>query len=518
MEKRKSAYKRLVPYLFILLAAIVPLMICSKCSPLYPFNDWPDVNIFFTMGKGLMNGYVPYRDLVDHKGPYLYFAAGIGYLLSPTDFRGYFLFEVISLFFLLLYTYNIIRFYTTGPVLWLLPLLCTGITISRSFVHGGSLEELCLGIFAYGLYSLLSWLRTDGKKPMSPGTLVWNGFWAGVLLWSKFTFLGFYMAWIGVVVLVLLWRKQFREMFQSMGLFLAGIFAATIPWVIYFGINGALREWVEIYLWDNIFGYMSWEEVSLIEKIQSAVLSMLRFIKNRDNRSFSIWIMAGALFYAVLPPRIVSWKEKLSVLFLGLGMGLGLFIGGNLYQYYGLPLSAFCLFGILGPAIALDIPFKWVQEHWKKSKYYLYTLILMGIMTLSAWTGYRWSSNTYLLSVEKSQMPQYRFAERIQKVEDCSVLNYAFLDGGFYTVLGQIPEIRYFCVTNLNPHMMFLEQNDYIAAKKTHFLVHWKEYQAEEEELKSLPIVTEFYDLVDYVYFYLEDDIRTYALYELRDE
>ncbi|MCI8287468.1 MAG: hypothetical protein HFH89_07425 [Lachnospiraceae bacterium] len=518
MGKVKFDCKKSILYLFILSAAAIPLMVCSKCSPLYPFNDWPDINIFFTMGKGLMNGYVPYLDLVDHKGPYLYLAAGIGYLFSHSGFGGYFLLEVISMFFFLLYTRNIVRLYTKGPVLWLLPILCTGIAASKSFVHGGSLEELCLGVFAYAVYSLLSWLRSDEKKPMSQMTLLLNGFWAGVFLWSKFTLLGFYMAWIGVVALGWLRKKQFREFFRSAGIFLAGMLAATIPWLIYFSINGALKEWFEIYLWDNIFGYASWKEFSMIGKIQETFLSVLRFLKDRENRYYSVWIMAGALFYAVFPARIISWKEKISVLFLGLAMGMGLFIGGNLQDYYGLPLAVFCAFGILGAAIILDSPFRWGWKHLKKGAEYLYVLVFGGMLILSAWTGYRLSSNVYLLSVDKSQMPQFRFAERIQKAEDKSVLNYGFLDGGFYTVLEEMPQVRYFCVTNLNPDRMILEQNNYIKDKKTHFIVCWKAYPAEKEELENLPIVTEFYDLVDYVYFYLEADTRTYALYELRDE
>ena len=518
MKNVKIDYKRWMLYLFILIAAVIPLMVCSKCSPLYPFNDWPDINIFFTMGKGLMNGYVPYLDLVDHKGPYLYLAAGIGYLFSHTGFGGYFLLELLSMFFFLLYTHKIVRLYTKGPVLWLLPILCTGITASKSFVHGGSLEELCLGIFAYAVYSLLSWLRSDEKRPMSRVTLVMNGFWAGVFLWSKFTLLGFYMAWIAVAALRELGKKQLRELFRSVGLFLAGMLAATIPWLIYFSINGALKEWFEIYLWDNIFGYTSWGEISLIRKIQEAGLSILRFLKDRENRYYSVWIITGALFYAVFPVRIISWKEKFSILLLGMAMGLGLFIGGNLQDYYGLPLAVFCAFGILGPAVVLDRPAKWLQEHLKKGAQYLYVLIFPGMLILAAWTGCRLSSNAYLLSVDKSAMPQFRFAERIQQAGDKSVLNYGFLDGGFYTVLDETPKVRYFCVTNLNPDRMLLEQNNYVADRKTHFVVCWKAYPAEEEELKNLPIVTEFYELVDYVYFYLEADIRTYALYELREE
>ena len=69
MKYLQSNYKRYSVYLFCFLAASVPLMICSKSSPLYPFNDWPDVNMFFTMGKGMLKGRVPFVDLQEQKGP-----------------------------------------------------------------------------------------------------------------------------------------------------------------------------------------------------------------------------------------------------------------------------------------------------------------------------------------------------------------------------------------------------------------------------------------------------------------
>ncbi|MDR1691830.1 MAG: hypothetical protein LBR72_00575, partial [Oscillospiraceae bacterium] len=52
--------------------AFLLLLFCTKSSPLFPVNDWYDANVYFTMGKGLFNGFVPYVDLIDNKGPLLY--------------------------------------------------------------------------------------------------------------------------------------------------------------------------------------------------------------------------------------------------------------------------------------------------------------------------------------------------------------------------------------------------------------------------------------------------------------
>ena len=130
----------LIGYLF--LAAFVPLFLCSKCSPLYPFNDWYDLNIFFTVGKGMVHGKVMYVDLMDHKGPYVYAVSALAYLLSRDDFTGMFFIELISMFFFLLYAWKTVRLYTKNEqtAIWALPLLSFGVAMSKSFVHGGSTE------------------------------------------------------------------------------------------------------------------------------------------------------------------------------------------------------------------------------------------------------------------------------------------------------------------------------------------------------------------------------------------
>lgn len=80
----------------LLIVSILTLLICSKNSPLYPYNDWVDGNAFFTMGKGMFNGKVPYKDLFEQKGPLLYLIYGTGYLISHDTFLGVYLLEVIS--------------------------------------------------------------------------------------------------------------------------------------------------------------------------------------------------------------------------------------------------------------------------------------------------------------------------------------------------------------------------------------------------------------------------------------
>ena len=98
--------KAIKPYCFCLFISILFLGICSKNSPLYLINDWFDANAFFTVGKSMMKGIVPYKSLFEQKGPLLYFIYGIGSLISYDSFVGVFIFEVIFFSVFLFYVYK----------------------------------------------------------------------------------------------------------------------------------------------------------------------------------------------------------------------------------------------------------------------------------------------------------------------------------------------------------------------------------------------------------------------------
>ena len=52
-----SRKRRLFAALWCLLCAAAALAVCSRSSPLYPTNDWGDANIYFTIGRGMLETY-----------------------------------------------------------------------------------------------------------------------------------------------------------------------------------------------------------------------------------------------------------------------------------------------------------------------------------------------------------------------------------------------------------------------------------------------------------------------------
>ncbi len=65
----KTCILNYIKYLFC--SAII-LAICSKSSFLYPINNWGDANSYYIIGKGILHGLVPFRDLFEQKGPVIF--------------------------------------------------------------------------------------------------------------------------------------------------------------------------------------------------------------------------------------------------------------------------------------------------------------------------------------------------------------------------------------------------------------------------------------------------------------
>ena len=72
---------------------------------------------------------------------------------------------------------------------------------------------------------------------------------------------------------------------------------------------------------------------------------------------------------------------------------------------------------------------------------------------------------------KKEDLPQYQFAEIIREVPDATLLNYGFLDGGFYMASNTSPVTRFFCKLHTPLEEMAEELDSCISEGKVDFVV-----------------------------------------------
>ena len=441
------------------------LMICSESSFLYPMNDWVDGNCFFTMGKSMFQGKVLYVDLFDQKGPLLFLYYGIASLISYTTFFGVFLIEVISFSIFLYYAYRLCRLYLKKETsLLTLPIISFLILTLPAFTHGGSVEEFSLPMLMYSLYSMVKFLKSGDTKPKRSMIFI-NGIMAGLIATMKFTLLGFWFAWMASMFFYLLSKKEWKESILDCLIFLSGMAIPIIPWLIYFGIHHAIGTWIESYVIFNIKYYPTTD--TWIMKLFDIITKPLFFMT--QNLGFGIPFMIGI---CVLLFDRFFFKKKSSkwiVISLYCFLCLGVFCGGISFRYYYFILAPFLIFGIV--AIA-----SWIERlyhiEWHESRLAHYMIYVTLLVALSYY-GCQ-NTNKFRINQSRQDLVQYQFAEIIKQTENPTLLNYGFLDGGFYTTTGIIPNIRYFQKQNI-ANAVFPEnieqQEEAIKKKKVDFVV-----------------------------------------------
>ena len=466
MVKRKKAWG---VFGFCLLVAFACLLVCSKSSPLYPINDWTDANAFLTSGKGMLAGRVMYRDLYEHKGPLLYALHALCALVDGAGFTGVFMLEVLAAALFLLAAYRLLALYGVGrSALFALPVIAALTYSSFSFQQGDSAEELCLPLLAWAVYLLLAWWRERAPRRIGAGRLVLGGVLFGCVLWIKFTLIGLFAPWILGLICWHAVRRQWRDALGCAMWFTLGLLVATLPWLVYFGLNGAIGDWLKTYLYDNLFLYSGGEGTGIAGHVKAVLHAVWDWL--RLNLPYTLPLGLGLLAFALWPQKrtdgdtapITRWEKTMVLLMAGF-TGLGVFIGGKSYVYYGLMLAAFMPFAALPfCSLAAGMP------HLKRP---LGAALLCVVTAASVWFGISVTPNRAWLLKPRNETMQYQLAAVIRQTPDATLLNYGFMDAGFYTAAGIAPTVKYYHQTNVPLQEMYDQQARYVADGITDYVV-----------------------------------------------
>lgn len=511
MEFRESRTKGIV---WSLVCAFFIIMLCSRSSFLYVFNLWDDANSYFTVGKCIFRGFVPYRDLFDQKGIMLYFIYGLSSLMSHTTFRGVFVFEVIAAFFSLwaiLMIYQLFLNPRTSPYI-LMPLTGAVIYSSDNFWWGGSAEEFLFPFIMWGLFLSARHFRLVSHAAMSYKDVFLGGILAGCVFNIKFNSLGFFFGWMAMVFfgdLIAEGAKAVGKAFTSCFVFLFGMLAATIPWIIYFGVNGAIDDWMYVYIYKNVFEYS--KKLTFAERA-AAIYEILKDHFFRNEVAF-ILILVGIIYFIacavmglfkkdemIMKGRTayfvpVSFIELINLGVMFLFLTLVIFIGGVSLPYYSFPINAFVLFGF--------VPICYIIERFLEQ----YLPIAGFSFVLSMGLIWLLSVNVKVMGLKADELWLYRFRDYIVEsgVEHPGIINQFSFDVGLYTVLDVEPICYYFQTQTLNMEEVLEYQKQYLHSGEADFVVT-SEYEAEG--------IGDRYDLVmmERCQFYNFD--QTYYLYQ----
>ena len=471
---RANVLKKTGIWLFCLACAAAALLFASTASPLYATNFWTDTNLYFTIGRGLRAGRMPYRDLFDHKGPLFYLLYGAAACLSEGDFRGVFLLEVLSLAAFLRLAYGAAkragahRLALAAP-----PAAAVAACCCRAFTQGGSAEEFCLPFLLLAVLAAHRLMAPPEEEPENEkgktrlAGAVFGASAAFVFL-VKFTDCGLF-AGLGLFVLLSRGRRDgLRAALADAGAMLAGF---LVPAALVFGVyaaGGALGDCLKVYFWENLTGY-SGAPMTLRGHLWNA-LAYLR-TQSEANPVLAALTAFGMAGWAAGFLRRGGRGALAAAAALPAGAGLLLltcYWGEMAHPYYALVFAATAVPGL---AALLSLPGRLIRG---RSTGYLGIAAAAALAVAAAPLSSLHPEKKALRAVRREEMPQTIFAEEMKRragEEPVSVLDLTSLDQGFYLAAGVVPGVRYFADNNLNTEEKRAAIEGYLREAETAFVV-----------------------------------------------
>ena len=435
--------------IFLILSAVVTITFVSASSPLYPFNPWDDVNVFFTVGRGMINGMVPYRDIFDHKGPLLYFLFAFAALISQKSFVGVWIVESIFASVFSVFSWKIVRLFAKPSkfAIVLMPLFLSITYTSGMFNFGGNSEELCFPLLTVAFYFGLRSIVLGDGLPTNIEALI-SGILTAALFWIKYTFLGFMIGFCLYILCITVKRKDFKRLWSLVWRYLAGVIGLSIPVLLYYAANKSLDYLWEGYFYDNLFLYLvSYEPqgVMSIPVIKNVFLIFFYLGKTvKDFPTFGVLLGLSALSVFFIDRKYRKKTVLLSLITFFFLTGVVYSRVSNIFYYSYILYYAF---GFSMVTVIKGINF--IKEHIQKDSS-LYKFLFVTLFTVLYASSILLCKNMYLIFKPKDYLAQFRIAETINETPDAKILTYDLMDSGFYTAAELLPSNRFCAPKNFD--------------------------------------------------------------------
>lgn len=455
---------RLSIYIGTLLLAIAAVLITafSACSPLYPLNPWDDANCFLILGRSLLEGRMPYRDVFDQKGPGVFLIQAMCEAIGIRAFFGYYLLEILLLWGYLWFAFQTMLLFAKANqrsiALVLTCLLGLAYVTSDFFYYGNTVEEVGLPWIMFSLYVLLRYARNRVEPTRIEAIAMGLG--VGILFWSKFTVLSPYIGALIAILALCIRGKQMPVFWRTIGWVLLGFCVVSMVNIVIFAAIGGLWDMLDGYFGYNLFRYHG---VGAEDG-------------GDDMRIYPLRLLAWAALVSIpLLHRRVNKDVRLLVT-LSFATTLILFAITTVYIYYF--IICFAFFPLLFYYIR-RIPATW--KAWTAAGL---IAILMVMTDFSLMQRIRGTFPQAILSI----------VEQLKDEDtDGGVLTYRSRETGYYTYSNQLPPNRFFFLLSVVHQDLKDDQDACLRSRKCRYVLV-KDQVLEDEAY--LPIEENGYTLI----------------------
>ncbi|MCL2094180.1 MAG: glycosyltransferase family 39 protein [Treponema sp.] len=314
-------------------------------SSYMPFNFrimYVDSSVYLTVTQGISRGLLPYRDLVDNKGPLTYLISLPGYSLG--GFTGVWLTEILVLFVSVFFAYKTALFFAKPKEAFLAVLFSFVALMAFMLVNAGT-EQYSLPFLMISVY-FFSRHFFSGEPA---------GFWHALILGLCFAAailirLNMFPLWVGfclVIFIVNVYNKSWARLSALVLGFILGAALVALPVFLYLSLNGI---WDDFYAQVIVAGASRGFGTGDLKEIEKTFFTVL----GRNNSAIPLylgifWVLTGLKRHEL--PYYVGFSISyfLMVLFLSFSSG-GVHYNLVLIPFF-VPMLSW-LITILGPHFA----------------------------------------------------------------------------------------------------------------------------------------------------------------------
>lgn len=385
--------KKTFQYFPLLLISFLFVTLFSRSTSFLYLFEGADPSIFKQMGRALLNGKILYIDYFDNKGCLLYFIHALALWLGGDIFLLFF--QTISLFVTLLIWNKMLTLYQSRRQ----RMICLAVALTMLFCFygaGDQTQEWCLPFISYPLLLFLQAYKAKSEIPQRQLFLI--GLCFGVITFIQINNACAFLGFVAYYWIQCLLKKEFRQLFRSVGLFLAGWLVVVIPCVLYFYFKAG---------WHGVY-----------EMVYASFLSNFEYMGIQHRRKWIYWLPYLVFLLSLLLLKLLNYRKDKDLLIPFL-ISLSLFVGT-----FGKLCNSFYLIAIV-PLVIVGLMKINLKEH-KIVKVYWMVTASICVLFMGSISVFHVVNDLFIRNEKEVEIYEdfHRCVENIPENERDSIYNY----------------------------------------------------------------------------------------------
>ncbi len=478
------------------------LFLVSPDSYTHDMFQRTDSANFYTSGKSMFSGLIPYVNFADSKGPLLWTIYGIAYLINSYSYVGVFWLSVILYTYICFFSYKLsLIFLKNHNQAILVSVLMICVYLCPWFHYEVRAEDWILFFIVLSFYRMCLFLYTDeGKKDYS---LYKTCFILGVSFISTFFIKYNSTVMLGLTYIYFFYAivKEKKNILKSFLFFVSGICVLVIPWIIYSKYIGCYEAFIQEYITNTL------HTVESNNTIKDYVHEWL--LLTYDTHCFLIFTLSciGAI---ALSRKVNKYKSFFLLSFL-LFYAIAIHRTVFLHWYY----ISVCLFFLTWVSILIvDILSNHLFFSDKKIlKYFVLLTILYTLFSNAFFWGFL--RPTWFFRDSKARYEYYKAGFYMSQIQKPTIIYYLCGTLGFETPTKGSPATTYWTTQVGATKDMMSSQINAIKSNKADFIVAAENEEYPINETDSLITNSGYHSL--FKFRTIETNFIFYTKHNLQD-